>query len=308
MKYRLACSVESFMRLPNPLGVNWCGKEVTLIPNAEGWFSEIRIAAQAPDPALFSASVPVDPETQKGSLSIQLDGALHEELLSDLQTIESFLGYYFNLRRINWRDVWAEVICETPEEESRNQIKRWRATPEVFAIPSEYDTKRFQTVLSAAARCKDLTATLAFYRQGESDMGDMRFISAFFNFFFVLEGSYSNGKTKTRQVEHEFRRSKILRGAIEKALQQSLPKLWRQDRPDIAAMLKHINKPCDVDGIIHLLVWSRGDLHHFVSHPNILKGSPLTDDYYEALAALAGRICKIAIFDEVSARLATALA
>ena len=40
------------------------------------------------------------------------------------------------------------------------------------------DERRFRAVLDAAATCKELAATLAFYRQGENDITEMRFMNA----------------------------------------------------------------------------------------------------------------------------------
>jgi hypothetical protein len=57
-----------------------------------------------------------------------------------------------------------------------------------------------------------------------------------------------------------------------------------------------------VDGIIHLLVWLRGDLHHFVNNPKKLTGSPFTHQRYHIVAWFIHDICTSVLSDEILSR------
>ena len=55
---------------------------------------------------------------------------------------------------------------------------------------------------------------MSFWREGSNDFEEGHFINAFYNFYFVLEGMYADGKFKTDPVVAEFKKSAELRQSL----------------------------------------------------------------------------------------------
>jgi hypothetical protein len=301
MKFQLECEVESLMKLPQPVLAEWDGKQLMFAANDQGYLARVTITAPVRDPTAIRTSAA---NAQNGTLVVKVSSepGLTEELIKDLQAVESIFGYQFNLTRIAWRFAKVNILCDTPEEKEQVEVTNWCIKTEICDIPTEFDANQFHAAIESALRCRDLASTMAFYREGLNDLRDLRYINAFFNFYFVLEGLYSNGKWKTDAVKVEFKRSKILVHAISYAIQKGIPRPWRLDRPDVLAMLNKMRKKLDVDGVIHLLAYTRGDLHHFAKNSKTVKASPLTQDNYESLSRFTMEICRVALFEEMNAR------
>ncbi len=135
-------------------------------------------------------------------------------------------------------------------------------------------------------------------------MSVFRYITAFFSYYFILEGLYANGHFRSREVRAEFAKSAVLAAAIEEVMK--LPIYSRPARigqvMSIDDFLKVISKRRTVEGIIHMMVWFRGDLHHFVNNPKKLEGSPFTHQRYEVLASFTRDVSLHVLMHEILAR------
>ena len=60
-----------------------------------------------------------------------------------------------------------------------------------------------------------LTTIESFWREGENEMFAGRFINAFYNFYFVLEGLYGNRKWRNDDLEAEFNASAELKASLD---------------------------------------------------------------------------------------------
>ena len=242
------------------------GREFTFEPNADGFLARVTAIASVPNPAGFTTRTIMDTEQRKFSIQVNRDEKLHSELMIAIQSLESILGFYFNVKNIHWNHVEAFVEVENDAESSQIEVFRWFIKPGVTDAESEISGEQMALVISTAEQSEDLATTLAFYREGANDMRNLRYVSAFFNFYFVLEGLYGNGKTKNPAVEAEFKRSKRLVETVQAMIDRGLPKSYGEDE-GILERLERMKKKCSVDNIIALMVSTRGDLHHHVGNP-----------------------------------------
>ena len=90
-------------------------------------------------------------------------------------------------------------------------------------------------------------------------MNEGQFVGAFYDFYFVLETLYGNGKTKNYAVEAEFKKSPLLRTAAQDALDFSEANF--ADQKIRMEFLKKFQS-LDAERLIHYLVEKRGFLHH----------------------------------------------
>lgn len=285
MKLRLECDVDSLIELPDDIDVNWFGRQVYFKRDDKGVFSHIRIEGSLPD--YPNSSITYKQEGAGIRIDIDISHEHQSALLSDLQVIEGVFAFFEELSRIRWDTATMSLVPEASEEEKRATVYGIRIGPNPNRSVRRIPIERFEDLMAMSHACRDLSTVLAFFREGLNDLDTSRYISAFYNFYFVIEGLYGNRKTDNRAVKAEFKKSKLLRACIKQQILSGWPRPYREDLPTIDDMLKRVQKPADVDGIIHLLVFMRGDLHHFVNSPTKPTGSPLTQHNYASLALFA---------------------
>lgn len=283
MKYGLRCPVTSKTRLSAPSAQVWDNFTIEFATNNDGYLIQVSVIAAGQDATRYASKAEIDQPAKTLRLHIQRDELLRDEMMSVLHALESFLSIYANLEQIHWDCVEEFVEAESDEEEKLLNVHTWKTTPALHDPDITLSADELHWLITRAKQCKSMTTTISFHREGVNNLRRFQNISAFFNFYFVLEGLYANGKFKSEQVKAEFRRSPNLVAAIEAVMAEDFPLSVGDDR-SIPDMLRNFNKPCDVNGLIHLLVHTRGDLHHYAGDKQPAKGSPLLNERYRSLA------------------------
>src|SRR5207237_1231045 len=135
-------------------------------------------------------------------MTIGGDRVVFDGLISALQRLESHVSYMtvHALRSVRWdrpTEVWQ---AETPEEELLIQVNhvrleeydethRARVAPEILAGMTE-----------RAEVLNELTVLKALWREGANEFLARRYIQAFYDFYFILEGRYAKGRSSESQV------------------------------------------------------------------------------------------------------------
>lgn len=119
-----------------------------------------------------------------------------------------------------------------------------------------------------------------------------RYINAFFNFYFFIEDLYGGGKTKNYHVEENFKRSIHIIEAIKDTIKEFNEQLNLKRHQTILIDFLELEKlTYTVEGIISLIVKTRGNLHHFSQKSTQKKGHPLNQRDFETMAYLLMSIC-----------------
>jgi hypothetical protein len=141
----------------------------------------------------------------------------------------------------------------------------------------------FVTLVGIGLKARDITVVTSFWREGENDWVAGKFINAFFNYYFALEGLYGNKKTKNKQIEEEVLHSLGLLAQIERFNKGQHP---LEHLKQLGKMLNAAELPISEE-LIGFLLSTRGRLHHFQNNPNREQGSPIVHDKYEGIAYVA---------------------
>jgi len=124
-----------------------------------------------------------------------------------------------------------------------------------------------------------------FERDGMNEFHSLRYIQAYYNFYFVLEDLYGEGKTQNKDVEQKFKSNQVLRSIIQDVLDNVIKRNVNHLQ-NIQNFLREENKSFDIDGIIELIVRVRGNLHHYSGKSTKRKGTPLNQGDFESMAYL----------------------
>lgn len=306
MRFSLECGVVDSIVSVEPFKATCYGKEYHFIPNDKGVLSKIKIIAGTDHPEKFFVSVTPrkdDPEGNEIYFSADMDH-VHELLTSDFQYLEGVLAMRRAISKINWQSAILEYLPETDEERQKIAISSLKIERKIQYPPMQFEMNDFgQILLRRDFHGRLLNQFLTFFREGQNDWNEGRFINSFFNFYFILEGSFSE-KDRWRNFEtrEDFLASpkflEFLDEVINDEFSAGSRLRWWLDK--MLANLtdskgQPIPKSCDAEGIAWLLVDTRGNLLHFkpdTSNPTALLRF---DDDYEAIATLAYRIAQRAV-------------
>lgn len=140
----------------------------------------------------------------------------------------------------------------------------------------------------ASVKEKNHDVRLSFYRRGLLDLKSREYIEAFYDFYLMLESTFSDGKTKNSQIEQQFINSAVLKNCV---LQTVLSPGYSETLPhELKPIFLDKYKPLDYRGFIKKLVGIRGFLHH----NNIKRSdnwSPTKQRNYHLEAIMLSEVC-----------------
>jgi hypothetical protein len=287
-------AVESNALIKSEIKVERPSRRYIFIPDSNGILSKLIIVADVLDPEKFYSEIRHIPG-KPTQMIIGKDDVLFDNLVREFQEIESLMSPLLGMRKVHWECAEYKVVPETEIEKDNVKIIGWNLTdgePIKEIIPTSKTA--LESVINSMTTAQKLILPLSFYREGTNEFDSKRYINAFYNFYFVIEGLYGNRKTLDRQIRHELKKSPALRQVIEIVITDA-EMLEKDDRKAISELLASRNKRFDVDGVIDLLVSTRGDLHHFTNNPNKLQGTPFTQRQFRPIAFLSMATCLLTL-------------
>jgi hypothetical protein len=226
------------------------------------------------------------------------DAELYGPIQQDLQNLESSVALMYPLRHIHWETPRLNVIFETPDEENPpdwSPLMDFRPGRSRRA-PLQPDDQAFQSFALLSTRHGQMAVALSFWREGSNEFEEGHFINAFYNYYFVLEGLYANGKFKEDAVLAEFRKSLEFRESLAMFLKDGQPLNHIRQVTD---MLTRRTLSRDADGILKLIVRTRGDLHHFADNPNKTQPSAFDQHRFEGLSSIMRFVSRRALLNKM---------
>ena len=191
------------------------------------------------------------------------------------------------LRKIYWENPKQEFIPETEEEilkfkDSKVIGAKWEVSyPSDYSILSE---DYFIELMLNRHKYADLMIPKVFFREGVNELKAFRYINAFYNFYFVIEDLYGEGKAKNEQVEREFKKSNEFRSFVQWMIDNIKNDDDKKHFNDISVYLKKYRKNFDIDGIIFIIIRVRGQLHHYSKKNTQIQGTPFNHYQFETFA------------------------
>lgn len=211
------------------------------------------------------------------------------DLLDLVQYVESIGSFWFGFSKLLWAEGKYEWLPETDEERAALRVFSTKTALSYPETRRHVELATFARAIAARSRLGHLTIPMAFFREAVNDYRSFRYVNAFQNLYFFIEGVFGEGKTRNKDVERQFASSPVLIDAIwhsMKALEQSERHKTKLDALRAARAFGWTPQE-----IIRLVVWMRGNLHHFSTRSTTPKGHPLNQREFESVAFLLQSIC-----------------
>lgn len=288
MKYSLECKATGKVMIKKRIQVKEGIREYILTPDEKGWLSSIKIITEVSDPKKFSSRI--EPGNGKVALNIIIDGdrELKEQLIWEFQKLESLLSFNTDgsLKTINWDEPQEDFIPENEEEEKQVSVRNMYFTKEYPEYPSQLREELFAEIVDTKEYFIPLIVPMAFYREGMNEFHSRRYINAFYNFYFVLEDFYAQGKTKNKDIGDAFIESKEVREFMRWMIEDNLVK-YDKHRTNIQKFCVEEKVSYGIDGLINLLLKVRGNLHHYSGKSSKHVGTPFLHEDFQSIAFFA---------------------
>lgn len=181
-----------------------------------------------------------------------------EEIMRSIEGLWSFWG----LESIDIHFPKREWIAENEEDKQKLQLFTFSYSRKELEdheiLPISFNLLALPII--SAAKIKNHDVILSFYRRGCNDINQEEYIEAIYDFYFVLESAYANGKNKNYAVEKEFLKSDKLREHIESVRDDQ--QLGKFLKPEDKAKYRGLLNGKSVEELIQFIVNTRGFLHH----------------------------------------------
>jgi hypothetical protein len=288
--------------LANPFLIDVPPYRVEVSVDESGFWNEIKITKRVANWRDSLLHIVVHTQTPQPSANIRSLDETPEETNSEIEDLrdllrhlESFCGYVFDVNYIDWRCPKLEWIPESEEEKAGLTVSECDIHRRFAPEPRDIDPKRLAKAVLNRAQMSYLDIPLSFFREGKADYRQGRYINAFFNFYFFIEGLYADGRSSEPEVIGRFLQSDQMKRAAELTVEhfESMtdPHGGRHVL-NLRVFLRELGFAWNPEGLLHLLVRMRNLLHHY-SHKSrgVRRGHPLNQAEYESLAALAMTLC-----------------
>jgi hypothetical protein len=242
------------------------------------------------DPLPEIVTNPRDPSVKDLQLNLP---PCDELLMKVLRTIEGFLSVY-GLERIALDEADISWLPETDEEKARVKVRAFNLRfkkPDAFPVPFQLPFSVIKNSIIAAGEALDLEVPLGFFRRGRNDFLERRYIDAIYDFYFVIETVFGNGKTKNYLVKEHSKKCHELLGFSAEVLRDAPRMISRRGgRANLLDSFQAKYAAKTPEEFLESIVDLRGFLHHHsVANPKIW--NPSLEYNYELGAILLQDLC-----------------
>lgn len=269
----------------SPLKVSWPPYLITFEADDSGAVISIAAEVTVDD---YKPLLPIYDSSRDPIVLKYPDNPFHADLLSLLQYFESVGAFWCSVHEINWESADFDWVPESDAEESQLTVWNLRIEQKYPPATTTIDESYVKTLIYRRAQHECLTVPLAFYREGKNEFRRFRYIQAFVNFYFMIEGLFGGGRPNYR-VREQFANAPTLVKAADAAADylRGQPKHWEGVRMALPLASYSLN----ANGLLDLLVDCRGVLHHFSTRDSRPKAHPHNQRTFESVAYIAMTVC-----------------
>lgn len=235
------------------------GRTYDFITDDDGYITHLSVTI----PNYSDESLPKVTEQSEGKvkLSINIPSDPNLSIIQDeLRVLEGLLSLY-GLESIDIKQPEVKWVAESEEEKKKIKL---HSIKQSYQSRDEMDVEELPHdllvgSLIAATEAKELEIPLNFFRKGNLDVFEQRYIEAIYDYYFFLETLYGDGKFKKSSIVNSFLKSDDLIKSIKESVKST--RFVLRERSLLKIFLEQYEDKSEKDIITHI-VELRGFLHH----------------------------------------------
>jgi len=301
MIFKVECEVESTTPLFKELEIN-CGEKILVLKPKNNILSSIVIKKRIENIEKFKSEIGKDAQ-DKPFIKINTDKDVLDDFINDFRELESILPMYYGVKKIYWESTHKapKIDCEpeSKEEAELLQVFSRHITKSYPENKRPIDPNHIKYIFETKHKLDELIVLLAFFREGVNYYHDFTYVYSFYNFYFIIEDLYANGKFDENGFLEECGKSLELLNFIKHAYE----KLDSRHRQKIKSLLGERGFSEESLDLLKLIFRIRGNLHHFGSKSTQKHGTPFNQEEFESPAFLLMSIVLHALILKIHQRL-----
>ena len=197
------------------------------------------------------------------ALDIKMSGHAFPFIEMELRVVEGLLAFWGveSIDISNAEEFWLPDSDAEKERLKLFSLKRsFKALTDAELQPTSFDL--IARAFIAALDSKDIEVPLSFFRKGRIDSRERRYIDAIYDFYFVLETVYGDGKTKNYQVKQALQENVELCQLVRATLADEFVLATMAREPKLLESFEKNYRNRSAQEILSHFVELRGFLHH----------------------------------------------
>jgi len=295
MRYKVNAPVEGNIYLDCPYSFKKEGYAIEFHLDSDKKLAEIAIWIDVSSRDIEKFKSEISKKNGIIHLKVGGDAEVKNKIKNEYQLLESNLSFISQgiLRKIHWDKVKEEFIPQNEEEKKYIKVFSFKTTEEYSDPKATIKETILKHYVINGAKYEQLAIPKAFWREGINYFKKFQYIQAFYNYYFIIEGLYANGKSGEKEVLKEFAKSSELSEICEKTLNQF--KKDKRHGKKLIEMMNEENCPNDKFGLQRLLFKIRGRLHHYSKKSSKSVSTPFSQREFETVALICGYVACLAI-------------
>lgn len=197
------------------------------------------------------------------ALDIKMSSNVFPFIEMELRVVEGLLAFW-GVESIDINDAEESWLPDNDAEKERLKIfsfkRSFKTLTDAELHPTSFDL--VARAFIAALDSKDIEVPLSFFRKGRIDSRERRYIDAIYDFYFVLETVYGDGKTKNYQVKQALQENAELCQLVEATLADEFLRATMAREPRLCESFDKNYRNRSAQEILSHFVELRGFLHH----------------------------------------------
>ncbi len=235
------------------------GHATYFLDTDQGLLTSIRVVQSLPSKDEWP-NYTRDAQTGKTTLNLNNHRMIFQQL--EMRALGGFLSL-FGLEGIESDTPEIEWLPESEAERKELAVTSFKETRETIELrPTSIPFDVMARSVIASWSLQEIELPLNFFRRGRLAIMERRFIDAIYQFYFIFETLFGNGRTRTRAIMAEFKKSSEFKHAVSEFL-----KFPSEFYPDRQLLKRATDKfgTHNVESLIDYVVEKRGFLHHHTS-------------------------------------------
>jgi hypothetical protein len=202
-----------------------------------------------------------DPNAPKAHVNLRSPEL--EEIVEDAQAIEAVLALQ-GIGKIDVDEISIRFIPENEGERSLPDIQSFSMGYGSAPTP-ENEVNTFDVIarsVLAVPELQHVRTAMSFFRKGGNDIRGRQYIDAFYDFFFVIETMFADGKSRTHAMKEAFAQNSLLLACTRAATAEALRDAKHAGEPKALRRFEDLYVRTDPIETLASLIETRGFLHH----------------------------------------------
>jgi hypothetical protein len=252
VKFVARTAIEGNIAIEGPIHLKYCLLDVAVYKENDMYILSVSKVIRIEKSDLLEIS-----RNKEKRLPLNVDKYLDDKMIEVFRNVETFGGFMHGITKVYYEEYLELLWVDT--ETNNILFKMHKSLKEHKKVV--LTEKALSNILNDSHFIPNATIPYNFYREAQGYLNRINYVSAYIDFYMILEYCFADGQYKKNQTD-KFKQSSMLKIAVLttiKIMKDTNNSLYQEISGEC---LHRYKKKMDFESIIDLLYRYRGDLSH----------------------------------------------